>query len=428
MARTSKAFIVCGLGFGDEGKGTVTDALVRRYGASAVVRYNGGPQAGHNVVTPEGVWHCFAQFGAGSFVPGCRTILGPRMLVNLSNMEVEGKVLEEKGLRDIYPRLTIDPGCAVITPMQKIVGQMREIARGKDRYGSCGQGVGETVLDREKGLGITVGDILYPRRCRKKLAELAVAKLTEAQELIASCDSEELRQAYRHLADRCDVEALTVGLRLQLEGFDPMEDASHVRFVGAALQEALKDRGTVVFEGAQGALLDRTRGTVPHVTKSDTSAKNALDLLAEAGDVRVTKLGILRAYGHRHGAGPFPTEDESLRGRFDDPLNKTNPWQGAFRIGWLDLASIRDGIAVNNGVDGLALTCLDQLSGMETIRVWTGMWVELPGWKEDLRSIRRFRHLPTNAKRYARYIESTLGAPLRIVSVGPTAEHKLFLR
>jgi adenylosuccinate synthase len=429
MRKTDAPIIVCGLGFGDEGKGSVTDALARRHGSPAVIRYNGGPQAGHNVVTPGGVWHCFAQFGAGSFVPGCATILSPHMLVNLSNMEVEGNLLVQKGLRDIWQRITVDPECAVILPVQKVMGQLREVMRGADRKGSCGQGVGETILDRERGLGITIGDILRGKTCVARLEELYTVKRMDAAQVIgptALRGMPDPRTPHeREMFELGDAEAFLYRLRFAIEtlGF-AIEDTT------ATLRRASEAAGPVIFEGAQGALLDRRRGTVPYITKSDTSARNALTMLSAAGgDMSPHVLGILRAYGHRHGPGPFPTEDESMRDRFDDPRNRTNDWQGAFRVGWLDLDMLRRGVAINGGVDGLALTCLDHLSGMERIRVRNrGEWVELHGWKDDLRGVGRYGALPINTKSFVEYVATELGVPVDIVSVGPTADDKLYLR
>src|SRR5258705_6304367 len=147
--------IVVGLGYGDEGKGTITDYLVRELGARTVVRWNGGPQAGHNVVTSDGRWHCFAQFGAGTFA-GARTVLGPDMLVELEALAVEADALAGKGVADPLAQLTIDGDCTVITPMHKLLNQLRELAAPR---GSCGMGVGEAVRWRERGIAIRVRDV-----------------------------------------------------------------------------------------------------------------------------------------------------------------------------------------------------------------------------------------------------------------------------
>jgi adenylosuccinate synthase len=412
----AKAIIVCGLTFGDEGKGTITDALARRHGATTVVRYNGGPQAGHNVVTPDGVWHCFAQFGAASFLPGVRTILSRHMLINPDNMGIEAEVLEQKGIVDMFGRLIVDPRCPVITPAQKAVGRMREIVRGDRRLGSCGQGVGETVCDRERGIGIVVRDMV-DGSVDTKLRQLMLRKAQDAIALGRPNVPASLEEAFA--ADRA--------YRTIVEPPPfTVEDAEE------ALRRAFSEATPVIFEGAQGALLDRTRGTVPHVTQSDTTCRNAVRLIDDAIGIEncnVARLGIVRAYGHRHGAGPLDSEDASLRSRFDDPYNRENPWQGPFRVGWLNLADVASGIRMNGGVDGLAVTCLDQLTGLAEIPVviddegtrWT-----LPGWHEDLAGITRFDDLPLTARAYVQLIEQAMQTPVLIVSVGPRADQKIF--
>ena len=192
---------------------------------------------------------------------------------------------------------------------------------------------------------------------------MEAAKLLEASS-DAPC-LEAMTEAYRLLLRRSDADELYRSYRRILG-----PDDAAIKRTEACLERTIGSRRALIFEGAQGALLDRTRGFLPHVTKSDTTCRNALDLLEALSPRRKPhKLGILRAYGHRHGAGPFVTEDESLRERFDDPLNRRNAWQGAFRVGWLELPALRYGIRLNGGVDGLALTGLDRLDGSETIRL-----------------------------------------------------------
>lgn len=450
------AIVVSGLGFGDEGKGTIVDALARRLGPADVIRYNGGPQAGHNVVDQDGRWHCFAQLGAGSFNGDSRTILGPKMLVELENLEVEMDALAEKGVTDIADRMTIDPGCLLITPMQKFVGRMREISRGKAPHGSCGQGVGETVNDAYLGNALTVGDIRFERpEGLRKLKHLSELKREEAITLWNATPLDAMRETFRLLINRSNAEELYRIYRRILGVAD--------EFVKEAKQgvydSAVRGR-TLIFEGAQGALLDRQRGFQPYVTKSDTTGRNAIDLLQASNLMHLPfKLGVLRAYGHRHGAGPFMTEDESMRLRFDDRLNRQNLWQGKFRVGWLDLPALRYGIRMNGGVNGLAVTGLDRLNGLEKIRLCASYddaegsgvvdfpsdgrpltewitrcrpheWIELPGWKKEISGLRRFGDLPKNAQTFIRFLESAegLSAPVEIVSVGPRSDQKLFLR
>ncbi len=480
------AYLVCGLAFGDEGKGSVTDFLVRAHAARAVVRFNGGPQAGHNVVAPDGRWHCFAQFGAGSFVPGTRTLLGPQMLVEPENLAVEADVLRAKGVGDALARLVIDPDCAVVTPMHKMIGQMLEIARGRRAVGSCGMGVGQAILDRERRAGVRVRDILVGRAGARRLEELAREKLAQAAELVQTHPSEEMRAAHRYFLARCR----SVDLLRSYRGILASPGIAVVRAASELRREIA--RGAVVFEGAQGALLDGRLGFFPYVTRSRTTAHDAVDLL-EAARARTSarvRIGVLRAYGHRHGPGPFVTEDGRLARRFDDPRNCTNRWQGRFRVGRLDLVALRYGLRLNRGVDWLAVTGLDRLTGLPGVRVcasyeyhgdraeldpyfeWEPLrggkarilgirvpatpappaphpgpagrepdhsrtrvllrcrpleWIELPGWRRDVRGARSPADLPAAARGFVEFLESArgLGVPVGLVSVRPDAGGKL---
>lgn len=446
---SGRPIIVTGLGFGDEGKGTIVDALVRQMRSSLVIRYNGGAQAGHNVVTSKKVWHCFAQFGAGLLVPDTTSFLSEHMLIDLDSMFVERDALKQKIRTDPIFRQSVDPNCLIVTPIQRTLGRMKEVARGAARYGSCGMGIGQTMLDDKAGLSIRVCDILNEPIGKQKLVKLIDAKRIEAYELATRSISQEFFDLYDLLENRTDPDALFYATRLKL-------DRLRIERLSDVLQTIEQP---LIFEGAQGALLDKRRGFAPHVTQSDTTSKNAIDLLVQAkrNDTPFT-LGVLRAYGHRHGAGPFVTEDASVRERFQDRYNPENPWQGAFRTGWIDLPALRYAIRMNGHVDALALTGLDRLSDLKRIRICTAYrtkdgrfltdipdslsatertdlvqsctpeWIEGPGWIEDISQIKNWNHLPVNAKSVVQFLEQPeqLGKPIAIVSVGPTADHKLF--
>ncbi len=479
--RSGKLFVVCGLGFGDEGKGSITDALARRHGPSLVVRYNGGPQAGHNVVAPDGTWHCFAQFGSGTLAPDSRTLLSREMLVEPENLLAEAAVLAGKGRTDALSRLRIDARCAVVTPLHKLIGQMLEIARGGSAYGSCGMGVGQAVLDRDAGESLTVGDLVSGEGLDRKFRRLRRRKLAEAERILKACPGPDARETLEYFRRRTEPERMLAVYR----GFAEAARGS-VDEAGDCLEDALWGRReTVIFEGAQGALLDRRFGFTPYVTKTRSTWHNVAGLLddclaggALARRIGLTRIGILRAYGHRHGAGPFVTEDAALSAPLADPRNPANRWQGAFRLGWFDLVAIRYGLLLNGGVERLALTGLDRLSGLGPLRACTAYdysgdtdrldryfdwesrgpgrarifairkprgaapegelarllracrpaaWADLPGWTEDISSVRRPDRLPAAALGYVCFLQDQLGVPIRIVSVGPGAEAKMFL-
>jgi Adenylosuccinate synthase len=330
--------IVVDLGFGDAGKGTVVDWLCARgpEPVHAVVRFNGGAQAAHNVVTPDGRHHTFAQFGSGTFTPGVRTHLSRFMLVDPLALAAEARHLAELGVPDALDRLTVDADALLTTPYHRAAGRARELARGAARHGSCGMGVGETVAYSlaHPDEAPRVGDCLSPGRLRRRLAVL--------------------RDHYRDLfPDSGEPVPDVAGCVAAYTAF-----AGRVRIVGGDHLATLLRTGNVVFEGAQGVLLDEWHGFHPYTTWSTTTFANAETLLAEAGATGV-RLAVVRAYQTRHGPGPFVTEDPVLTAELPDPHNGHNRWQGAFRVGHLDLVALRYALAVTGGADELAVTHLD---------------------------------------------------------------------
>jgi adenylosuccinate synthase len=345
-----QAFVVVGLGFGDEGKGRVVDALVERHRADLVVRFNGGPQASHTVVR-DGRTHRFHQFGAGS-LQGCRTHLSRHMMVEPLSLRREAQELGS-GALDL---LTVDPRAPVLTPYHAAVNRARERRRGAGRHGSCGAGIGELAAD-----------LADPTRC----PVLRVGDLYRADHAL-----DVLREIWdlkmRDLMVECDVHNLAA-LDPPAATMDPRELAAEygsfaVRMTSVkALREdrdVLCRADTVVFEGAQGVLLDEEVGFPPHHTWSCCTSGNAWLLVDEVEDdehaIDVKTYGVLRTYATRHGAGPFPTEvcGETLWPR--DPNNEPNAWQGIFRCGWFDAVLARYAVS-QCPVDGLVLTHCDRL-------------------------------------------------------------------
>ncbi len=478
------AVVICDIGFGDAGKGTTVDFMSEAESVLCgqpplIVRYNGGPQAAHNVVTSDGVWHCFAQFGSGSLGPmGARTLLSREMLVELENLVAEGKALQEKGVLQVFENLIIDPRAHVVTPMQKMVCQMSEIGRGTSRFGSCGMGVGETVRDRALGISFTVADIFNPVELRAKVRALREIKLGIAKELLERHPSQEMRDVYEYFENRTRIEPLCALYESLIQDY-PFEVETDTN----VLHSAALCRVPVIFEGAQGALLDSRFGTTPYVTKTRSTFHNIQDILKQGPELPFTKVGIMRPYAHRHGAGPLPTEDDTLRNVLCDEYNKENRWQGAFRVGWFDLILARYGILINDGVDSLVLTNLDQLSTLSEIKVVTSYeyvgdlkvlkkareclaWKVLgkeraeifgftskpglellendwlttvlarskpkgvlvfSGWQRDISCVEEWRGLPLQTRNYVNFLESEdgLGVPIEIVSVNPRSDGKI---
>lgn len=343
---TAVAHIVVDLGFGDSGKGTVTDHLVRQTGARLVVRFNGGAQAGHTVALPDGRAHTFSQLGAGSFVPGVRTHLSRFMLVHPGGLLHEAGVLTDKGVEGVLDRLSISPAALLISPFQQAANRLREVLRGAGRHGSCGLGIGETMQDSiedPEGV-ITAGSLAHPRTFLSRLLRQQQRKWQQFAPF-----RRELMRDPQGALEMTVLESAEASRRF-------LEQASTLLEQVEVAEPAWPDR--VVFEGAQGVLLDEWRGFHPHTTWSTCTHANALELLG-SWPGEVVRWGVLRSYATRHGAGPFPTEDAGLA--LPEPHNAVGPWQGGFRQGWLDLVLARYAVDCCSGVDALALTHLDRV-------------------------------------------------------------------
>jgi len=347
------ALMVVGLGNGDEGKGAVVDHLVRRHGIRRVVRFNGGAQALHHVVC-EGEVHGFSQFGAGTFA-GAETLLSRFMLFEPLAFCREAHALATLGIPDPFSLVTVSASAPVITPLNVLTNRILELHRGEARHGSCGMGIGLTQGDTE-ALGdgaLRAGDLPHPALLREKLAVIRKRRLAD----VAAVEGAETRDLIQRLTE-LDLEELALFYG---------EFAEHFRIASEEQVWETISRHDLVFEGAQGVLLDQRLGFFPHVTRSNTTFENAETLLREAGcEGQGLRIGLLRGYATRHGAGPLPTETAELNPSPCD--NGPNAWQGAFRTGWFDAVSTRYALEVTGGVDLLCLTNLDRLAGREGLK------------------------------------------------------------
>ena len=353
-----RAIILSGLGYGDEGKGAWTDFLARTEPVHTVVRFNGGAQAGHNVVTPDGRHHTFAQVGSGAFVRGVNTHLSRFMLVNPPRLLAEDAELRALGVPDALARLSIDRRALVTTPFQVAANRLRELARGDARHGSCGMGIGETMADwlAHSSRMLVAGDLAESTTLHAKLLAVRALKREQLAELLAALPRTDATERERRILEDDEVLERCTQLYADLAQRARLVDEAH-------LSELLDLAGTVVFEGAQGALLDEWRGFHPYTTWSTTTFKNALTLLDEQQyDGAIVKVGLLRAYLTRHGAGPFVTEDRSLGTDFADPYNVPNAWQHGFRVGPFDAVAARYAIEMAARPDLLAVSHLDQIA------------------------------------------------------------------
>jgi len=444
-----RAVLVADLGYGDAGKGSVVDFLTRDLQAHTVIRYNGGPQAAHNVVTPDGRHHTFAQFGSGMFVPGVRTYLSRFMLVEPYALFNEEAHLYSRGVTDAFARTLLDRDALVITPYQQAANRLRERARGANRHGSCGLGIGETRADalQHPDDALVAGDMSDSAGVLRKLRRLRDAKRAEMDELWPLLRT--LPAAVGDLAVFQDA-ALP---EIIADNYATL--ATIVSIVDeSALREIVNAPGAIVFEGAQGVLLDEDHGFAPYTTWSKTTFDNAATLLAEqAYGGSIMRLGLLRAYFTRHGAGPFVTEDSTLKALLPEAHNSTSEWQQAFRLGHFDLLAARYALDVAGPVDALALTHLDRLDALPEWRVcgsysYQGPSTMLDAWFEgSAEAITRIkprhpadldhqaalaRHLFACAPRYQTvahagvvpYLEAALGVSVVLTSHGPTSADK----
>lgn len=374
--------IVVDLGFGDAGKGATVDWLCATRPVAAVVRFNGGAQAAHNVVA-EGRHHTFSQFGSGTF-SGVPTVLSEHVLVEPIALASEARVLEAIGIDDPLSLISVHERALLTTPIHVAANRARDEAR---RHGSCGKGIGETASYALTHEAPRVADCRDSRRLRRLLDDLA----RHYEPLIGESSVGELVALYREFADA-------------------------VRIV------ATMPPGPLVFEGAQGVLLDEWRGFHPHTTWSTVEPRNARRL----GGTYV--LGVLRSYQTRHGAGPFPTEDPTLR--IPERHNATGEFQGAFRLGHFDPILLRYAIAACGGVDGLAVTHLDVPLGKAAAAYLTedGLVDELAcGPWQDLEHQERLTTMLSTAEPVLTdlpadpvpWIEQQLGVPVVLTAYGP---------
>jgi adenylosuccinate synthase len=431
-----KSIITVGLGFGDEGKGTVVDALVRQHKAKLVIRYNGGAQASHNVVTNDDRHHCFHQFGSGSLVPGCRTLLTRWMLVNPLVMMTEAVKLEHIGVPNALRQMFIDELALITTPYHRAMNRLREFARKDGRHGSCGMGIGETMADsiRRPHGAIRAGDLLSKTLLAEKLNRTRNEMVAQSKQLPLDAAD------YAHpLVER------------ELDTFDvPLEEIvqRYMDFAGNAyildkiqIANLLEETAVAVFEGAQGVLLDEAHGFHPYTTWSTTTSTNAHLFLQEFGHAKAaTEIGIIRSYFTRHGPGPFPTFNSKLT---EDILasgehNGQNEWQQDFRCGWLDLALLDYALRINGPVDGLAVTNYDHLRFFHKWPVTVGYPdVDLEPHKELMDQEQRLTiplmdevkqdRMTVDAEEVLGLIASTMHTKIMMTSEGPRPRDKKFL-
>lgn len=364
MNNGNTAWIVVGLQFGDEGKGTITDALSRRFRSNLTVRYSGSAQAAHHVHGADGRKHCFSQFGSGTFA-GARTLLSGAMTINPVTLLNEADHLRRgSGIDDIMQSINVDARLMVITPFHRIMNHARETWRGAAKHGSCGAGVGEQKAHHLKAPWQTI----YAGELEQR--EVVIAKL-------------EMQRAWF----RNEIASLNTSDGLMLDGYigklaevDAPETAEFFYCIHPCVTSnaasMIAEAFHPVFEGSQGVLLDELYGFFPYTTWSDTTPRHAYRMLTEAGWAnRIHTTGVARTYLTRHGAGPMPTESIEAGALINDDDNQFGQWQGHLRAGWMDTGLLRyavDCCRTTGGIDSMSITHADKLQLLE----WHGIGLD----------------------------------------------------
>jgi len=403
-----KNVVVIGTHWGDEGKGKVVDLLTDH--AVAVVRFQGGHNAGHTLVV-DGQKTVVHLVPSGILRPGVICLIGNGVVLSLSALLEELQGLEEKGF-EVRDRLKISPGCPLILPYHVSLDLMRENVRGNQKIGTTGRGIGPAYEDKVARRGLRVGDLLDAKRFATKLEEVM-----DYHNFVL--------ENYFH-TDKVDFERTLDEALQQGEEIRPM-----VADVVNILQDLQSEGKNILFEGAQGSLLDIDHGTYPFVTSSNTTA-GAISSGCGVGPLDLDYiLGITKAYTTRVGSGPFPTE---LFDAVGSHLSSMGKEFGATtgrprRCGWFDAVALKRVIQINS-ISGLCITKLDVLDGLDEIKLCMDydnsnpeqpkpVYDTVPGWGDATARVGSREELPSAARDYLARIEDVCGIPVDIISTGP---------
>ena len=424
-----KNVVVIGTQWGDEGKGKIVDLLTDR--ASAVVRFQGGHNAGHTLVI-EGKKTVLHLIPSGILRVGVRCLIGNGVVLSPTALLEEMSMLEASGV-PARERLGISESCPLILPYHIALDQAREVARGKKAIGTTGRGIGPTYEDKVSRRGIRLGELLDPEHFKERLREVM--------------EYHNFALEHYFKADTVDYQQVLDETLAQGEQIAPM-----VEDIPGTLHSLRKQGKSIMFEGAQGALLDIDHGTYPYVTSSTTTAGGAASGSGVGPRDLDYVLGIVKAYTTRVGAGPFPTE------LFDDDGNHLGEKGHEFgattgrqrRCGWLDIVALKRSLEINS-VTGMCVTKLDVLDGMETVKICVAykldgkevmtppvgadlfdkcepVLIEMPGWQDSTVGVKSVDNLPQAARDYLTKVEELCEVPVDIISTGPDREETIIKR
>ncbi len=421
-----KNVVIIGTQWGDEGKGKIVDLLTDR--AAAVVRFQGGHNAGHTLVI-EGKKTVLHLIPSGVLRNNVRCLIGNGVVLSPAALLEEIDMLEQGGI-PARERLGISESCPLILPYHIALDQAREVARGKKAIGTTGRGIGPAYEDKISRRGIRLGELLEPEHFKERLRD------------VMDYHNFSLKHYFKTKA--VDYQAVLDEALAQAEKIAPL-----VADVPGVLEQMRRDGENVMFEGAQGALLDIDHGTYPYVTSSNTTAGGAACGSGVGPCSLDYVLGIVKAYTTRVGAGPFPTE------LFDDDGNHLGEKGHEFgattgrqrRCGWLDAVALKRSLILNS-VTGLCITKLDVLDGLDIIKIATTyklkgkqidappagadlfeqcepVYIEMPGWKESTAGVKSVSDLPQAARDYLDRIEALCETPIAIISTGPDRQETI---
>ena len=424
-----RSVVVIGTQWGDEGKGKIVDLLTEQ--VAAVARFQGGHNAGHTLVI-DGKKTVLHLIPSGILRDSVQCLIGNGVVLAPDALLEEIRGLEAQGVQ-VRDRLRISRACPLILPYHVALDIAGEKARGNAKIGTTGRGIGPAYEDKTARRGVRVGDLAYPQEFAAKLAEIM--------------DYHNFMLTNYYKTDPVDFTKTLDDVMAQNEELMPL-----VADTGPMLHELREADKNILFEGAQGALLDVDLGTYPYVTSSNTTSGGTSIGSGFGPRYLDYILGITKAYSTRVGSGPFPTE------LFDDTgaeLAKRGNEFGATtgrprRCGWFDAVALRHVVQINS-ISGLCLTKLDVLDTLPTIRVCTGyrdqdgesagfrfdaeyyarmqpVYQDVPGWQSNTQGAKRLEDLPRAARDYLELIEETVGAPVDIISTGPDREETIVLR
>jgi adenylosuccinate synthase len=425
----NRNIVVLGTQWGDEGKGKIVDLLCRD--ADAVVRFQGGHNAGHTLVI-DGEKTVLHLIPSGILQPGVECLIGNGVVLSLHALRKEMEALEARGI-DVRSRLGISPACAIIMPWHQQLDLAREQALGKKAIGTTGRGIGPAYEDKIARRGLRTSDLLNPDDLPAKIEHIL--------------DYHNFVLTQRFGQEPLSVQAM-VDEALELGDYF----SAQVRDVAGRLYRLRAEGKRVMFEGAQGSLLDIDHGTYPYVTSSNTTIGGVCTGAGIGPNAVDYVLGITKAYVTRVGGGPFPTElfDENGARLAERGAEFGATTGRPRRCGWLDAVALRRMVSLN-GVSGFCVTKLDVMDGFDEISICThyrldgkiidappldaDAWGRLepvyetfPGWQESSRGATEMEQLPANARAYLKAMEELCGAPVHIVSTGPDRRENIILQ